>query len=250
MSWRAAYGSAAYVWDKLWTRVLPNVRYLPRSRVRVCRACRNATLVLAIGADEEFHICVRCRANLRYELLALYLRRSYQVGTLDVLELDPSSPLQSLLSGARSYTRSFFRPDVLPGVARSDGIVCQDITRLTFPDQSLDLIVSSDVLEHVPDASAAFAESARVLRPGGAHVFTVPPRQRTRRRALLEGGRIIHLVNPPEYHLDPLDRAGVLAYWDYGPDLPEVFRVPGLEIVPVLGPEGRSGRVVWAARKL
>lgn len=249
MGLRTPGGSPAYVLKKLRTRVLRNVRYLPGSRVRICRACRHATLVLAIGEDEEFHICVRCRANLRYELLATHLRRTYDLRTLDVLELDPSSPLRLLLGRARRYTRSFFRPDVAPGSMRADGVVCQDITRLTFPDESLDLIVSSDVLEHVPDAMAAFRESARVLRPGGAHVFTVPPRAQTRRRAALEQGRVVHLVNPPEYHLDPLDPAGVLAYWDYGPDLAEAMRVPGLEILPVLGPEGRSGRVVWAARK-
>ena len=240
----------SYALDKLCHRVLPNARYLPRSRVRVCRACRHVTLVLAIGEDEEFHICVRCRANLRYELLATYLLRSHEIGGLDVLELDPGSPLQALLGRARSYTRSYFRPGVARGSMREDGVVCQDITALTYPDESLDLIVSSDVLEHVPDALAAFRESARVLRPGGAHVFTVPPRAATRRRALLENGRIVHLVNPPEYHRDPLDPRGVLAYWDYGPDLPANFQVPGLRILPVLGPEGRSGRIVWAARKL
>jgi SAM-dependent methyltransferase len=250
MNWRATYSSAAFVLDKIWNRVIPNARYLPRSRLRTCRACRRATLVLAIGDDEEFHICVRCRANLRYEMLAMYLTRSCEIASLDVLELDPSSPLRPILAQAHSYTRTFFRPDVAPGSVRGDGVVCQDITRLTYPDESLDLIVSSDVLEHVPDVAAAFRESARVLRPGGAHVFTVPPRAATRRRAVLENGGIVHLVNPPEYHLDPLDKLGVLAYWDYGPDLPDRFPTPGLDILVVLGPEGLSGRVVWAARKL
>ncbi len=240
--------SAAFVLDKLWHRVLPNARYLPQSRVRTCRACRRATLILVIGDDEEFHICVRCRANLRYEMLATYLF-SYEIASLAVLELDPGSPLQPLLRQARSYTRSFFRPNVAPGSMRPDGAVCQDVTRLTFPDESLDLIVSSDVLEHVPDAAAAFRESQRVLRSGGSHVFTVPPRAATVQRAVVEGGRITHLLQP-EYHRDPLDRSGVLAYWDYGPDLPARFQTPGLEIRRVLGPEGRSGRIVWAARKL
>jgi SAM-dependent methyltransferase len=138
---------------------------------------------------------------------------------------------------------------VAPGFTTPEGIVCQDITRLTYSDESLDLIISSDVLEHVPDPAAAFRESARVLRRVGAHVFTVPPRGVTRQRATLQGGKITHLVEP-EYHLDPLDRSGVLVFWDYGPDMPGQFATPGLEIRAVAGPEGRSGRVVWAARKL
>ena len=83
------------------------------------------------------------------------------MSAVDVLELDFSSPLRSLLSKARAYTRSFYRPGIAPGTPRGDGAICQDITRLTFPDESLDLIVSSDVLEHVPDAHAAFREDAQ-----------------------------------------------------------------------------------------
>jgi SAM-dependent methyltransferase len=158
--------------------------------------------------------------------------------------------LQPILSVARSYTRSFFRQDVAPGSRRKDGVVCQDITALTFDDESLDVIISSDVLEHVPDAGAAFRETARVLRRGCVHLFTVPPRATTRRRAAAEGGRIVILVEPAEYHRDPLDPAGVLVYWDYGPDLPEVFSTPGLQFSVAAGPEGSSGRTVWEARKL
>jgi SAM-dependent methyltransferase len=243
--------SAAYLWNKFWTRVVPNARYLRRSRVRTCGACNRLSLFVAIGEDEEFHLCIRCRANLRYEMLARYFRHSApNLERLEVLELDPGSPLQPILSVARSYTRSFFRPDVPPGTRRKDGVVCEDITALTFGDESLDVIVSSDVLEHVPDPGAAFRESARVLRQGGVHVFTVPPRAATRRRAAIEGGRTVIVTGPPEYHRDPLDPAGVLVYWDYGPDLPTVFATPGLRFSVVAGPEGSSGRTVWEARKL
>jgi SAM-dependent methyltransferase len=206
--------------------------------------------MLALGETEEFRVCVRCRANLRYALLAEYLRAAYpKIADMDVLELDFSSPLRSILGSARTYTRSFYRDGVEPGTIRADGVVCQDITRLTYADASLDLIISSDVLEHVPDAAAAFRESARVLRRGGAHVFTVPPRQRTMQRALLEQGLIRHL-QPPEYHLDPLDAKGVLAYWDYGPDLPETFAASGLLFRMVAAPEGAERRVVWEARRI
>lgn len=250
MSWWVTELRLAGLMRKVRRRVLPNLQHLPRSRLRRCRACGHYTLVLAIGADEEFHVCLRCRANLRYELLAEYLRRSFaDLSAMDVLELDYDSPLRAILSRARNYTRSFYRAEVAPGTRRQDGAVCEDITRLTFPDESLDLIVSSDVLEHVPDAQAAFREAERVLRPGGVHVFTVPPRGRTRRRAAVEGGQVVHLVQPPEYHQDPLDAAGILAFWDYGPDLPAFFATDRLRIRAASEPEGRSGRFVWEARK-
>jgi SAM-dependent methyltransferase len=204
---------------------------------------------MAFGEAEEFHLCVRCRANLRYELLARSLRQSFpDISALDVLELDYGSPLRGFLGKARTYTRSFFRDNVARGAVRDDGAICQDITRLTYADASLDLIVSSDVLEHVPDAAAAFRESARVLRPGGAHVFTVPPRAATRQRATIENGRVVHEA-PPEYHSDPLDPSGVLAFWDFGPDLAEKFPGTGLDFRVTLGPEGADRRIVWEARR-
>lgn len=250
MGWWLTELSFTEVLHKVRHRLVPNLRYLYRSQVRTCEACQRATLFLALGADEEFRVCLRCRANARYEALAAHLRHGLpNLSSLDVLELDFSSPLRTILGGARSYTRSFYRPDVEPGTVREDGVVCQDITRLTFADESLDLIVSSDVLEHVPDAERAFRETARVLRPGGAHVFTVPPRVVTRRRALLENGQLRHLVEPPEYHRDPLDRSGVLTFWDYGPDLADKFPTAGLQIRALPVAHSESGRVVWEARK-
>jgi hypothetical protein len=250
MKWWLAELSAREVVHKLKTRIIPNVRHLRLSRVRRCRACDRLSLIVAFGADEEFHLCVRCRANLRYELLATCIRKDMApIHCLDVLELDPGSPLRPLLSGAKSYARTYFREHVERGFRREDGAVCQDITNLTYPDNSWDLIVSSDVLEHVPDAAAAFRETARTLRPGGSHIFTVPPRPATIRRAYVEQGRVIHLETP-EYHMDPLSAAGILAFWDYGPDIAAKIDTSGLNVRVVRGPVGRSGRVVWRARKI
>jgi SAM-dependent methyltransferase len=48
-----------------------------------------------------------------------------------------------------------------------------DATRLPYPDASFDRIIAAEVLEHIPDDTAAIAELSRVLRPGGTMV-TVP----------------------------------------------------------------------------
>ena len=61
----------------------------------------------------------------------------------------------------------------VPDPARFE-VVRGDVTRLPFPDASVDRVMASEVLEHVPDDAAAFAEIARVLKPGGRVAVTVP----------------------------------------------------------------------------
>jgi SAM-dependent methyltransferase len=49
-----------------------------------------------------------------------------------------------------------------------------DALSLPFPDGEFDRVVAAEVLEHIPDDTAAIAELARVLRPGGTMAVTVP----------------------------------------------------------------------------
>lgn len=62
-------------------------------------------------------------------------------------------------------------------VAQQRGIPnvsCMDGANLTFPDASFDLVIASDVLEHIKDESKALQEWKRVLRPGGQLLVFVP----------------------------------------------------------------------------
>jgi len=49
-----------------------------------------------------------------------------------------------------------------------------DIRRLPIAARSVDLVTAFDIIEHVEDDAAAFAELARVCRPGGHVLVTVP----------------------------------------------------------------------------
>ncbi|MFZ2545282.1 MAG: class I SAM-dependent methyltransferase [Candidatus Saccharimonadales bacterium] len=50
----------------------------------------------------------------------------------------------------------------------------ENLEMLTYKDNSFDLILTSDTLEHVPDVRIALKEIRRVLKPGGRHIFTIP----------------------------------------------------------------------------
>ena len=60
-----------------------------------------------------------------------------------------------------------------PEGARAE-VVRGDLLRLPFPDASVDRVIASEVLEHIPDDVTAMAEIFRVLKPGGRVAVTVP----------------------------------------------------------------------------
>jgi hypothetical protein len=69
---------------------------------------------------------------------------------------------------------SEYLADVPFGQVGARGIRSEDFTALTFDDAAFDLVMTFEVLEHVPDYRAALREAARVLRPGGVMLLTAP----------------------------------------------------------------------------
>ena len=54
------------------------------------------------------------------------------------------------------------------------GVLRGDARRLPFPDGTFDVVITSEVLEHIQDDVTAIAEMVRVLKPGGRFAATVP----------------------------------------------------------------------------
>jgi SAM-dependent methyltransferase len=52
-----------------------------------------------------------------------------------------------------------------------------DAAATSFPDESFDVIISSDVLEHITDDAAAVREWERILKPNGLLIIFVPAHQ-------------------------------------------------------------------------
>jgi SAM-dependent methyltransferase len=72
---------------------------------------------------------------------------------------------------------AMFRAMAQAGEAPSDTVaraVRADLLSLPFPDASFDVVMASEVLEHIPADELAMTEIARVVRPGGRVAVTVP----------------------------------------------------------------------------
>lgn len=192
----------------------------------------------------ESYACPVCRFTLRWRDQAgvivdefgrgqaLCLEQLVARGMLqDVAIYEPAlrGPFVERLMELPNYTRSYFRPEEPLGKLSHDGVRNEDLTRLTFEDDSFDLIITSDVMEHLPDIDLAFAETLRILRPGGIHVFSIPNDypfpDRTEPRVRMESGQEVH-VKPARYH-NAGDGSKCLVYTDYGADVSDMIRSLG-----------------------
>jgi SAM-dependent methyltransferase len=79
-------------------------------------------------------------------------------------------------AGFTNVTGLDFSPEAIRHCAEKGlGTVQQgDLCALPFGDDRFDLVLATDVLEHLDDDAAALAEIRRVLKPGGTALVTVP----------------------------------------------------------------------------
>jgi O-antigen biosynthesis protein len=113
------------------------------------------------------------------------------------------------------------------------GIRHEDIENLSFRDAEFDLIVSNDVFEHVPNPPKALAECARVLKPGGLMLATIPFHSEADlsiSRARLRNGQVEHILQPT-FHGNPVSANGSLVFTDFGWDVLDSMKVAGFSEV-------------------
>jgi SAM-dependent methyltransferase len=208
-----------------------------------CNVCgTDQTFVRRHRWMREGYRCATCKASLRYRgqadaLLRAYARhgattlaeltREPEFTGLDLWEPGVLGPFRDHFSAMPGYVVSDFWPDVRPGDAR-DGVRCEDLMALSFASESFDVVVTSDIFEHIRRPFVAFAEVHRVLRPGGRHVFSVPIPDpwfdATVERVDTSGDEDVVLLEP-KYHLGPHGSHHIV-YNNFGRDL--VDRLAGL----------------------
>jgi len=123
----------------------------------------------------------------------------------------------------------------------------QDLQQLEYPTGAFDVALTREVLEHVPDITAALSELARILRPGGVMLSTFPFRWGSEKGLLmarLKNGQIEHLVEAPEYHSDPHRPEGALVFYTPGWDVLDLARQSGFSRAEFLFYSSRMGGIV------
>jgi hypothetical protein len=105
-----------------------------------------------------------------------------------------------------------------------NGIQNENLEKLTLPDESCDVWIHLDVLEHLFSPFEALREIYRSLKQGGVCIFTAPTysdRVSSEQVAWITPEGELMVKGEPEYHGNPQNpEKGALVTWRYGYDLP------------------------------
>ncbi len=183
----------------------------------------------------EGYQCTTCKASLRYQGQAYALKRMFssdenislsklslneKFNHLKIYEPGVIGPFRELFSGFDNYQNSFYWDDVKLG-EKKDGVECQSLESLTYKNESFDLVISSDIMEHVRHPWVAFAEILRVLKSGGYHIFSIPlhlPMRSVTKYRVDTSTEEDKYIDEPHYHGNGIGGKS-LVYTDFGADI-------------------------------
>jgi SAM-dependent methyltransferase len=172
---------------------------------------------------------IAARTGVRHGSIAALAQAG--LNGVHVLDSDNFSAISRLLRADPAYVRSSYLPDKPFGALIEPNYRNINLEKIDFGDDSFDVVLTSDVMEHVRDSAAAHAEIYRILRPGGVYIFNVPFDEREEHNVRLvdtSTGEDVFLV-PPQYHGDPLT-GGILAYRVFGRELVSDLEALGFKV--------------------
>ena len=227
---------------------MKNLQYLNKdiihSKFGFCNICGKITLFICTNqiTSRNNMFCIYCKSSSRNRLVskailaALYqskLKSIKKIRKYDnqriILNTGVNDVFYRVLYGHQNFLCSELIPDVENGLEIKKNVFCQNLENLKFSDETFDLVISQDVLEHVRDFKKALHEIWRILKPYGYHIFTVPFffDKKTITRIQIDGDKDIQLL-PPEYHGDSV-RGKIIAYRTFGIDLIEILEGIGFK---------------------
>lgn len=209
----------------------------PRGICNIC-GCEVAFEDVEPSSPRESFRCPLCNSTSRNRFLVytLGLVLGFKEEPLAMLGKERSVRIFEASGVARycSYlarTFDYINAQYDPGVLKKrtfDRRKYADLQSLHYPDRSFDVVIASDVLEHVRLYEAALKEVCRVLDTDGVFLLQIPydhSMEKTVTRVETRGDEDRHLL-PPVYH-----GGRTLVYRDYGRDLLDVMRGIGFTTI-------------------
>ncbi len=180
----------------------------------ICRRCGS------LSRDRMVVLGLRCVLNEHGPLAGWKINRGIRI-----FETTGRRGHPPLLTAKYDYFNTDYEPKMMAG--EYDVRKYADVQAMRYADAYFDVVVTSDVFEHVRLHEPAFREMHRVLRPGGAMIMTVPyvhGWEKTLVKVEPQGDRD-NFITPPEYHGEH-----TLVYRIYGRDLHDLLRGIGFSV--------------------
>ena len=151
-------------------------------------------------------------------------------GTVRILNTEATNALHKEWNGAAGYVSSeYIDEGATPGATYplyGTAVRHEDLQATSFKDNSFDLVITSEVFEHIPHPYTAHREILRILKPGGKHIFTAPfsgKEADTFFSQLRPDGSVVHpewRQGKPLLHGDPVrPDQGTLVYTFFGEEM-------------------------------
>lgn len=198
-----------------WDHLSDGIEQCPRgpesSEPHCCNICHwTGSEFTGLFHCEMAH-CPRCNSIARDRFLMLcFLARTPYRQDLRVLETSPrlGQAYRRAMRRSFSYTASDF------DLSAHEGDIRLDLQDIDLADESIDVLLTPHVLEHVPDTNRALREMFRILSPGGRMYLQVP---------LCRGTTAVPSV--PEFHADDTP-----VFFNFGWDLTDALRSVGFDV--------------------
>ena len=185
-----------------------------------CQVC-GATL----RERELISVLIECFSRKNSKNLALLVKEDefrklliYEPGSLGIY--------RKYLKSVPGYITSEYDNKIKSGEVRN-GLLYEDLTCLSMPNDHFDIIITADFLEHVRKPYLALQEIYRVLKHNGFHIFSIPvfvPLPPKTLKRVNISSQEDEFILPPVYHNNKH-----LVYNDFGFDLIEKLKLIGFD---------------------
>lgn len=185
--------------------------------------------------QRESQFCHSCKSSTRTRALAMAVMKQFSFGgcsiftewiemakkyNLRIAEINCCGCLHTYLKVLPnlSYSEYTTRNFLIKYIRKIKGCPHEDIQSLSYKDNTFDLVMHSEVLEHVPNPHQALEECKRILKPNGVCIFTIPiiMSRKTVQRTKFVANRIINLKNSSYHGTNNLK--DYLVWWEFGND--------------------------------
>lgn len=193
-----------------------------------CPCCRKKTIFIAANLWlRDSLYCIRCYSLPRDRQVYKFINQILDKRTdLRVLEFAPLPGSYMYDRKTGSYIISHYFENEKFGKI-DDDFYNEDIQNTTFSNESFDLIIHEDILEHINDPFQALCDNLRILSDNGMIVFTCPvsnDNSLTKQRVSISESGDLVCYEKPTSHGNPVDADGSLVFWDYGYDFEALLR--------------------------